>query len=271
MKKMKKFFIFSLSLGIFLLFSIPVSAHTLWINASDYNPEIYPKFGASTKLYFGWGHHYPVDDFLSQKQIEEFYYLCPRSGRHYNLSPDPSGFLATEVRFKEPGSYIVAAKLKPGFYTMFEEKGRIHHKIGPKTQVKGRIVLSLYYEQYAKSLINVGKKDLINFDRPVGHKLEIVPLKNPLNLRQGDFLPIKILFNGKPARFCRVYATYSGFSSGDDFAHATLTNSKGIAKIRIIHWGPWLIKARMELPPPDDLKDRCNTSAYTATLTFGIP
>ena len=267
----REFSVAGLFLSICLLFSASASAHTLWINASDYNPEIYPEYGAKVNLYFGFGHHYPVDDFLSPRQLEEFYYVCPRCGKHHNLKPNAGGFLTTEVRFKKPGSYIVAAKLKPGFYTMYVEKGKVHHKIEPKTKVKGKIIVSLYYEQYAKALINVGKKDLINFDKPVGHKLEIIPLKNPLNLKLGDYLPVKVLFNEKPARFCPVYATYAGFSTSDDFACATSTNSEGIAKIRIIHWGPHLIKARMELPVPDNLKDKCNKLAYTATLTFEIP
>ncbi|MCD6218883.1 DUF4198 domain-containing protein [Candidatus Calescamantes bacterium] len=268
---MKNLCIFSLFLSICLLFSASASSHTLWINATDYNPQIYPEFGAKTNLYFGFGHHFPVDDFLSPKQIEEFYYICPRCGKHHNLKPNPGGFLDTEARFKEPGSYIIAAKLKPGFYTMFTEKGKIHHKIGPKTQIKGKVILSLYYEQYAKALVNAGKKDLINFDKTVGHKLEIIPLKNPLNLKLGDFLPVKVLFNGKSARFLRVYATYSGFSTGDDFAYATSTNGEGIAKIRIIHWGVWLIKAEKKLPVPQEWKDKCNQLHYTATLTFEVP
>jgi len=154
---------------------------------------------------------------------------------------------------------------------MYVEKGEIHHKIGPKTQIKGKVISSLYYEKYAKALVNAGKKDLINFDKTVGHKLEIIPLKNPLNLKLGEFLPVKVLFNGKPKRFCKVYATYSGFSTGDDFAYATSTNSKGIAKIRIIHWGVWLVKTDIKLPPPEEWKDKCNQLHYTATLTFEVP
>jgi len=127
MRKIKNFFVKGLFLSIF---SVNVFAHTLWINATDYSPEIYSGFGAETNLYFGFGHHFPVDDFLSQEKIEEFYYVCPRCGKHHNLKPNPGGFLATQVKFKEPGSYIVAAKLKPGFYTMFVEKGKVHQKIG---------------------------------------------------------------------------------------------------------------------------------------------
>jgi uncharacterized GH25 family protein len=270
MERMKKCFVWSLFVGICLLISATVSAHTIWINASGYSSEVYPEYGAKTNLYFGYGHHYPVDDFLPQEQLEEFYFVCPRCGKHRNLTPNPGGFLATEVRFKKPGSYIVAAKLKPGFYTMYFDKGKIHHKLGTKEKIKG-VILSLYYEQYTKSLINVGEKDLINFDKPVGHKLEIIPLKNPKDLKKGDFLPLKVLFNGKPARFCKVQGTYSGFSTDDDFAYVTSTNSQGIAKIRIIHWGPWLVKTEQILPPTEELKNKCNQLHYTATLTFAIP
>ncbi len=98
-------------------------------------------------------------------------------------------------------------------------------------------------------------------------------MNNPADLKGngGDFLSVKVLFKGKPAKFCKVYATYSGFSSGEDFAFSTATNGEGIAKIRLIHWGPWLIKAKLQLSPKDDLKDKCNKLNYTATLTFEVP
>jgi len=153
---------------------------------------------------------------------------------------------------------------------MYIEEDKIHHKLGPKTGLK-EVILSVYSEQYAKSLISVGEKEDDSFSKPIGHKLEIIPLKNPYFLKVGDFLPVKVLFEGKPARFVSVYATYMGFSTGDDFAYATSTDSEGIAKLRIIHWGPWLIKANVRIPAPDDLKDKCNEVSYTATLTFEVP
>jgi len=245
--------------------------HTMWLNVTDFYPEIHPKYSASTKMDLGGGHRYPADDFLSQEQLDEFYFVCPRCGKHHKLSPNPSGFLATEVNFKEPGAYIVTAALKPGFYTMYIEKGEMHHKMGPKKGVKGKVILSLYYEQYAKTLINVGAEDTSAYNKPVGHKIEIVPLKNPMILSEGDFLPIQVLFEGKPASFCKIYATYMGFSTGEDFAYATSTDSKGIAMIRILHYGPWLIKADMKLLATKDLEDKCDELHYTATLTFEVP
>ena len=267
--KIKKPFVLSLLLCLCLCFSTISFAHTLWLNVSDYSPESYPKYGARTKIYFGWGHHYPVDDFLDQESLDDFSLIRP-NGDKEKLNPNPGGFLATSVSFKEPGAYLVCAKLKPGFYTMYEEKGKIHHKPGPKTGLEG-IILSLYYEEYAKALINVGEESNDSFKRPVGHNLEIVPLKNPSHLKVGDFFPIQVLFKEKPARYCKVYATFSGFSTNCDFAYTTTTNGKGEARIRIIHYGPWLIKTEMKLPATGELKEKCNELSYLATLTFEVP
>ena len=267
--KTKKYLGLSLLVCFCLCFSTISFAHTIWLNASDYSPEIYPRFGAKTKIFFGWGHKYPVDDFLSQESLDDFSLIRP-NGDKEKLNPNPGGFLATSVSFKGPGTYLVCAKLKPGFYTMYREKGRIHHKVGPKTGLKG-IILSLYYEEYAKALINVGEGSGDSFKRPVGHGLEIVPLKNPSRLKTGDFLPVQVLFKGKPAMYCKVFATYSGFSSKCDFAYTTTTNGKGEAKIRIIHHGPWLVKTAKKLPATSELKDKCNELSYSGTLTFEVP
>jgi len=271
MRRVKNFFVLGLFLSVCLLFSASAFAHTLWINATDYSPKVYLKFGAGSKVYFGWGHRYPVSDFLSIDDLQEFSLIYP-DGERKKITPNSGGFLATQINFKQPGLYIVSAAKKPGFYTMYVEKGKVHHEIGPKTGLEG-VILSLYYEQYTKSLISVGEAEDDSFSKPVGHKLEVIPLENPYKLKGcgGHFLPVKVLFDGKPAQYCKVYATYSGFSTGDDFAYTTSTNSEGIAKIRLVHWGPWLIKANMKLPAPDYLKDKCNELNYTATLTFEVP
>jgi uncharacterized GH25 family protein len=271
MQKIKKYTVLSLVLGICLWCPVVTSAHTMWINASDYNPEVYPKYGARTNVYFGYGHHYPVDDFLSADHLQEFSLISSDGGRK-KITPNPGGYLATQISFEQPGGYIVSAVMKPGFYTMYIGNGEIHHKLGPKTGLTG-VILSLYYEQYTKSLISVGKNKNTDFSKPIGHKLEIVPIENPYELHGcGEhFLSVQVLFEDSPARFCKVYATYSGFSTADDFAYTTSTNGEGIAKIRLTHWGPWLIKTEIKLPATEEFKDKCNELHYTATLTFEVP
>jgi len=268
MRNVKTYFVLSLFVGFGLCISPVAFSHTLWLNATDYFPEIYsPKFGARTTIYFGWGHRYPVADFLSADKLSEFNLITPK-GENKPLQPGPGGFLATELRLPEKGTYIIAAALKPGFYTMYVGKGQIHHRSVPKTGLSG-VILSLHFEQYAKVVINVAGSDS-SFRKPIGHTLEIIPVVNPAKMKVGDYLLVRVLFKNKPARFCAVYGTYAGFSTGDDFAFATTTDAKGIAKIRILHHGPWLIKSKLKLPAPDKLKDKCNELSYTATLTFEV-
>jgi len=263
-----------LNLGLVLvicLWTSSVFGHTLWLNASDYSPQIRPGHKAKTAVYFGWGHHYPVDGFLAQEKLEEFSLIGP-DGKKSFLSPNPGGFLATQLNLEQSGTYILAAVKKGVFYTMYEKDGEIQHKLGSKEGVE-EVILSSHSQQYAKAVINVGEHSDNSFSKPVGHKLEIIPLKNSKDLKGcgGHFLPIKVLFEGKPARYYKVYATYMGFSAEDDFAYTTSTDSKGEARIRLISRGHWLVKVDMRIPAPDELKEKCNHLHYTSTLTFEVP
>ena len=243
-------------------------AHTMWLNCTDFYTNLHPGHGGHTKVYFGWGHRYPVDGFMTDEFLGELALLDP-NGKKMVLTPGEGGFRATELTVDSNGGWIATASLKPGFYTMYMDKGRMHHKIGPKTGLEN-VLVSLYYEQYTKALITVGDVKAESFLKPVGHKIEIIPLKNPATLREGDILPVQVLFEGRPVRYCGVVATYTGFSTGEEFAYATETDGRGRAEIRLLHYGNWLIKAEQTLPASEALKDKCDELHYTASLTFEI-
>ncbi len=266
---MKKMLIFALAAVSLFAFAAAAQAHTLWINMTDYSPAPYGKMGAFTKSYFGWGHRYPVDDFVSMDDLSSYAVIGPK-GERRDLNSASGGFLAENINLKTEGTYYVFAEKKPGFYTMFEKDGQIQHKMGDMVGCSN-VILSLYYREYAKALVTVGPADQEVLSKPLGHDLEIIPLQDPGQLKTGDEFRIKVLFKGKPARFCQVLATYQGFSSEDDFALATMAGGNGEASIRLIHHGPWLVKVKMETPPGDEFKDKCLKRTYSATLTFAAP
>jgi uncharacterized GH25 family protein len=254
-----------------LLFAIKILggdaiAHTMWLNVSDYSPSK----GGNAIVYFGWGHKYPVDDLLDHEKFFKNLYLIDPTGKIESLSPNPEGLLATRIDFDKKGTYLVTAELKPGFYTMWFEEGRINHRIGPKTDLSN-VMVSTYYEQFAKAIINVEAGDS-NFVAPIGQKIEIVPLKNPIDLRDGDFLPIRILYEGNPlSSYPTVYATYLGFSTQDEtYAYTTTADGAGIAEIKIIRPGIWMVKVNYKTHPTEELEDKCNELSYTATLSFEV-
>ncbi|HIE08861.1 MAG TPA: DUF4198 domain-containing protein [Armatimonadetes bacterium] len=253
--------------GTTVLLSTLAGAHDLWINATRYFVD--PRRPRAT-VYIGWGHRFPADDIPRPGLIKGAWLVSP-DGQKAELALSKEGLRATSVKFDREGSYILAVDGPSGFYTMALGKGgELHHILGPKTEAKGRVLLSLYYEKYAKALVTVGRGNE-NFSRIVGQRMEIVPLSDPARLKVGDFLPIKVLFEGKPASFCWVFATHAGFSVDQDaYAYATRTGLDGTARIRLTHPGQWLVKARLMRPPSPDKRGKCDWEAYTATLTFAL-
>ncbi len=142
-------------------------------------------------------------------KLREFRLIKPNQSSQ-ELEAGQGGFLATPVVMKKPGAYTVAAATNAGFYTMYREDGRIRHKLGSKEGLDN-LILSLYFENYTKALIHVGTSAAQDFATPVGHNIEIVPLENPYLKRVGDRLKIQVLFNGKPAPYVSVNATFVGF------------------------------------------------------------
>ncbi|MGK7924672.1 MAG: DUF4198 domain-containing protein [Spirulina sp.] len=102
---------------------------------------------------------------------------------------------------------------------------------------------SAKYEKFAKTLINATQGDL-TYNRPVGQLLEIVPMDNPANLKPGDDLIVRILYKGQPLD-AEVKATYDGFSdTPSTYAYFTETLAQGLAKIRIISSGIWMVRVQ---------------------------
>lgn len=260
MKNFKRLFQIVLVLCFCLCLSTVAYAHTMWLNVTDYSPKIFshPKYApvprAKTVVYFGWGHRYPVADFLSDKYLGDFFLIKP-DGSKEKLTPGEGGFRAVEIKEKKEGGMIVAATITPGFYGEIKKKKDFY---------------KLRYAQYAKALINVGKVSGNPFSKPVGHRLEIIPLKNPNELKLEEWFEFKVLFDGKPAKRVKIRACSLFSFAGKSFT--TSTDNNGKAKIRILDYcGPWIVKATMQLPPTKEFKDKCKELSYTATLTFAVP
>ena len=118
-----------------------------------------------------------------------------------------------------------------------------------------------------KAVVNVGGGQG-KVDSVVGHPLEIIPLVNPGQLKVGQTLPVRVLFDGKPHKG-EISVTYSGFSTEKDaFAATFITDEAGRAAVKITAPGVWLIKTQYEKPYPQP--EECDVESYVATLTFEI-
>jgi uncharacterized GH25 family protein len=240
-----------------LLMPSVVLAHFGWLSVPNHEARL----DRSVKMFIGWGHKYPLDDFLETSAMGELKLYDPKGAA---TVIKPANDFAYETNpLKEKGVYLAVAEKKPGFYSR-TAKG---YTPKPKTGLKG--VLSCTRSlAFMKAVINVGQGPG-DVSRPVGQALELIPLKNPGDLKVGDYLPIKVMFKGKPVQgYPPVMATYCGFENPKAYAHTSGAGRDGVAMLRILHNGPWLVKVNVKEPYPDPKE--CDQTSYTSVLTFEI-
>jgi uncharacterized GH25 family protein len=257
----KQLEILGLSLALILgIFSMPASAHFMWINAGDYTPQT----ERPMKCTIGWGHNFasPVGNVLfNQEGLDKIYMLDP-NGNKLKIEPINEIEFKAERALEKEGTCLVVAKRKEKFFTKTTEGYKRQSKKGLKN-----VIQCSYSGGYAKAIVVVGKGGGRLFSKPVGHTLEIIPLKDPAGLREGDYLPIKVLYKNKPLK-TELYATYVGFSTEGAWAYTAKTNKEGMGKIKILESGIWLIKVGHKVPYPDPKE--CDQYSYSAALTFEV-
>lgn len=265
---MKKFL-----LAWLFIFALPFSAHAhaLWVNLTDWSPVAKKDGLAFTRMYIGWGHHYPVDGLTDRNTFAGLTLLRP-DGQKEDISLESEGISSAAIHAQKEGLYLVSAIRKHSVNTTYRENGQLKKSKGPKSQFKN-VVQSIYSQQFATALFRVGNKETSLTPPRNGNTLELLPLADPyadqVNYMGKEF-PVQLLLDGKPLPYTQVTATHAGFSSGDAMAQRVLTDARGIAHIRITHWGPWLLKAKVERPAQGKILALADTEVYYTSLTFEI-
>ena len=236
------------------------SAHDPWLEVRDYTPTA----GEDITLTIANGHHFPSHGFMAKEDLEEIYILDNKA-KKIELRDYSDVEFRGEKPLKDEGTYLVVAEKKGGFFTN-TTKG---YKRGQSKKGLKNVIECSYSKKYTKAIVNVGKGEGKTFSKALGHELEIIPLENPGNLTEKDYLPVKVILKGKPVPYNHVFATYSGFSTEKNtFAYATKTNKDGIAKIKILKARAGMIATYYKEAYPDP--EECDQYKLTSTLTFEV-
>ena len=104
-----------------------------------------------------------------------------------------------------------------------------------------------FIEKYSKAIVNASAKD-DSFGKPVGDRLEIVPVTNPALAKVGDEMAFKVLYKGQPLA-TNVWATYDGFSKRDNtYAYFTEGSDDGTATVKLTKPGLWMVRVEHSAP-----------------------
>ena len=115
------------------------------------------------------------------------------------------------------------------------------------------VVESFFSTQFAKSLFKAGT----GVTKAVGLPFEIVPLKDPLALGNGEQLPVQLIFQGKPLAETVII-------SGD--GQETKTDKEGVARIKTTMNGMHIFSARHKTPEQNSTET--DYHLFTTFLTF---
>lgn len=158
------------------------------------------------------------------------------------------------VSFDVAGSDVVGAIFHNGVWTKLKD-GKWENK--PRSEVKGEVDYSTESVKYAVSLFDHHLQP-----KALGYPLEIVPEQNPLHMKEGDSVTVKVLLNGKPLEGAKITNDYVNL--GDD-AYQT-TDSEGKATLLIRNEGLNVFEVGYRSDHPN--KAVADKQSLSATFSF---
>jgi len=169
------------------------------------------------------------------------------------------------------GPLLVELEVKPRFITLkapdfnrYIQGERFSEviaarKAGGATDSPGREI----YSRYSKLLVEApGDDGHLSVVR--GHRLEIVPERNPARLPSGEPVPLRVLFDGKPLAGVLVSAGPAGMK-GHQFPARATTDAEGRVGLAISSGGLWYARLIHMIPSREP---EAEWRSFFATLVF---
>ncbi|ABK98867.1 DUF4198 domain-containing protein [Pelobacter propionicus] len=242
--------------------STTAHAHDTWAVMQDYTlvKPAAPMLNVVSSHLFS----FPAKDLVTTDRVASVLFIAPDGTETRGVPAGKDGFRA-QHDLKSPGTHLSVVVSPAGFSTKTTEG----YKQGKSKKDVDNVISCNYSEKFSKALFTVGKAGGNTFSRTLGHSLEIVPLQDPSAMKVGEVMSVRVLFQGKPLPSATVSGVYAGFSNDPGtFAYSTTTNKEGIAKVKLIHNGPWLLLVKQKSAYPD--MTVCDAKSYSSALTFSV-
>lgn len=173
----------------------------------------------------------------------------------------PDGLTLVTSPFKDltaPGTWIFSAFYDNGFYLRTAD-GRSVNTTRAEYPNAETVTHNI---KYGKSLLAVGSAGP-GFDRVLGHRLELVPQRDPFGVPTGESLDVVLLYEGKPLAGEAVFI----YGEKDSDATTQVTSdAAGIVRLKMDRPGRYLVGAEHEVTSRHP--DFATLDNIAATLVF---
>lgn len=248
--------------------TVPAPAHEFWLEPASYQP----KRGETVSISIRIGEKFNGDSFpYVREEFKRFVVVTARGEQPVKgvLGDDP----AVTMKFTTPGLTIFAhhSTAEPLTFETWEkfeaylqleglqQIGLLHLKQGkPTTNIKES------YTRCAKLLMRVDGAG--GQDRLIGMPLELVAESDPYGLGEGQPLPVRLFYNGKPLADVQISAVSK---VNPDKRHVVRTDATGKASIPLPDRGGWLLNAVHMIEPKSGAA--VQWESIWASMTFARP
>lgn len=229
---------------------IGLQSHEFWLEPFKFKV----KPGEAVTIRFAVGESFTGEEWDLSKHRVERMVLHERQGIQ-DLTfkvPNQKG-VKQKVTLSNPGTKMFAMQSTAAFIQLngtkfnayLEEDGIENINQWRKQNGQDTLGAKEFYSRYAKLFVQSGDELDDTWKKVVGHTLEIVPLQNPNAIKAGDYLNVKILFNGKPLPHTMVKVW--GHVGSKIFLQNAYTEDDGTVKFPISAKGSWMVSTvRME-------------------------
>ncbi len=273
----------SKKLGFFMMFAFVLSmscqafADYFWMVPSSYNMSSSGGFFMG----LGAGHDFPRStEFRTTpealpKSRDDFgkYVLINPNGTHKKLllrkkMPVEYGNLVLgPVKISQNGSSVLAVSTKIKYLTRDESDWKNISKKEAKASGSKMVLASIGTATFAKTLVHLGTPSGEGYKTVIGQGLEIVPQQNPGFAKAGEYLKLKVLYNGKALQKEKVvYQIAQGKKLKK--SSVTLTSSRGIARIKLLYPGKYLVE--IDHADSNTQWEDCNEKRFHSSITFEV-
>ncbi|MEO0511932.1 MAG: DUF4198 domain-containing protein [Planctomycetota bacterium] len=201
--------------------------------------------------------------------------------------------LVAHAELTAPGLHIAAAALYPRFiefdgdtFTRYLETERAKDALEQRRRDGSESRPGLeYYTKFGKAFVQVGPIDPSDTSHaePVGHRLEIVPVTNPVGWTVGQTVRVRVLLEGRVAAHHPIASGHES-SPAHRYEQELMTDGEGVAEFVIDKPGHWFIRTHtigacdglpaVALPPATGdgsfEPSHADWESYWASMTVGV-
>jgi uncharacterized GH25 family protein len=258
------------ALSLLMLIALLAEAHEFWLQPDKFIYNV----GEELKINFKVG-----EDFIGEpwkansSRIErlELHQLEKTTDLKSSFKEDSTKNLS--VILKEEGTHLIVMQSNHAFIELEAEKFNAYLKEDGLDEVlQYRQAHNLMdkpgketYTRYAKLMVQVGNTKDATFKKSANLPIEIFIEKNPYNIKAGDLVRFKVMFQNKPLFGVRVMIWNR--INNRTTKQPVYTMKDGTIEARISNKGSWMVSVVKMIPSRDKTAD---WESYWGSLVFGI-